>query len=181
MPMLKNTSSKVIRDCIPILSMNCQIIKHKKGEIAVIIDSSESDVLRFMQTLLHPSMKNNEFLTDTYEVHRRDRPTDAHGGVPLAIKKDPNSHDVSWTKGANHVAPGTEILFQDLSLEQMVRFPTRCSGTLDIILGTRPILINRVESMPGISDHDIMIFINTSIKPLSSAQKYHYVEKCRHG
>ena len=34
----KNTSSKVIRDGIQILNMNCQSNKHKKDEIAIIID-----------------------------------------------------------------------------------------------------------------------------------------------
>ena len=54
---------------------------------------------------------------------------------------------------------------QDLSLEQTVQFPTRCSNILDIFLSNRSTLINRVEPMPDIRDHDIMVYINTSIKP----------------
>ncbi|KAK2159779.1 hypothetical protein LSH36_146g00024 [Paralvinella palmiformis] len=77
---IKNTSSKVIRDGIRILNMNCQSIKHNKDEMAVTIDSSEPDVIMFTVTWLHPSIKKNEFLPDTYEVHRRDQPTAAHGG-----------------------------------------------------------------------------------------------------
>ena len=101
---IKNTSSKVMRDGIRILSMNCQSIKHTKDEIAIIIDSSEPDVILFTETWLHPSIKNNEFLPDTYGVHRRDQPTAAHRGVLLANKKDLNSRDVKWTKDANRVA-----------------------------------------------------------------------------
>jgi len=108
---IKNTSSKVIRDGIRILNMNCQSIKHNKDEMAVTIDSSEPDVIMFTVTWLHPSIKKNEFLPDTYEVHRRDQPTAAHGGVFLAIKKDLNSRDINWTKDANYVAPETEIVF----------------------------------------------------------------------
>ena len=92
----------------------CQSIKHKKYEIAIIIDSSEPDVIMFTETWLHPSIQNNEFLPDTYEVHHRDWPNDAHGSVLLAIKRVLNSRDVNWTKEANHVAPDTEIVFANI-------------------------------------------------------------------
>ena len=69
---------------IKILNMNCQSIKHKKHELATIIDSSDPDIIMFTETWLHPNTKNKEFLPDNYEAHRRDRP----GGVLLAINKE---------------------------------------------------------------------------------------------
>ena len=53
-----------------------------------------------------------------------------------------------------------------VSLTQLVNFPTRRSNTLDLFLSNRPTLINRVEPLPGISDHDTMVFVDTSIKSM---------------
>ena len=233
-------------DNIKAIVMNCQSIKHKRDELATIIESSDPDILMFTETWLHPNIKNNEFLPDHYEAHRRDRPGDPHGGVLLAIKKDLNSQDVNWSTDANCDAPDTEMVFakitnkkigniligccyrppssdmdynnsmslsirslmnrnqaattwiggdfnlpdiqwrthqiqghhntkstnevflntfQDLSITQLVDFPTRKENTLDLFLTNRPSLVNRIEPMPGISDHDTMIYANTSVKP----------------
>ena len=83
---------------IRILNLNCQSVKHKKDELTSIIKSSDPDIIMFSETWLHPNIKNNEFLPDYFEVHRRDRPGDAHGGVLLAIKKELNSQDLDWKK-----------------------------------------------------------------------------------
>ena len=40
------------------------------------------------------------------------------------------------------------------------------NNTLDLFLSNRPTLINRVEPLPGISDHDTMVFVVTSIKSM---------------
>ena len=45
-----------------------------------------------------------------------------------------------------------------------MNFPTRLSNTLDLFLSNRPTLINRIEPMPGVSDHDI-VYVNSCLKP----------------
>ena len=233
-------------DDIKVLVMNCQSIKHKREELLTTIESADPDVMMFTETWLHQNIKNNEFLPDHYETHRRDRPGDPHGGVLLAIKKDLNSQDVNWPTDANCDIPDTEMVFakisnkkigniligccyrppssdinyansmsssirsllnkcptatawiggdfnlpdiqwkenqitshqntksineafmntfQDLSVKQLVDFPTRKENILDLFLTNRPSLVNRLEPMPGISDHDTMIYVNTNVKP----------------
>ena len=204
----------------------------------------------FSETWLHPNIKNNEFLPDYFEVHRRDRPGDAHGGVLLAIKKELNSQDLDWKNYANNNTLVNEIVFAkitdpkegnitigccyrppntgidyatlmsasisdhgdvvmnntaatmwiggdfnlpdiqwdthqttcvhntkavnesfmntfaDISLSQLVEFPTRGDNILDRFLSNRPTLVNRIEPLPGISDHDTMVYVNTAVHPM---------------
>ena len=47
---------------------------------------------------------------------------------------------------------------QDMGLEQMSQEPTRIANILDLVFTNSPSLIPRIESIPGISDHDIVYF-----------------------
>ena len=47
-------------------------------------------------------------------------------------------------------------LLQDHGLEQVVTVPTRLENTLDLICTNSPHLIPCVETMPGLSDHDVV-------------------------
>ena len=44
----------------------------------------------------------------------------------------------------------------DFNFIQMVRDPTRQGNTLDLFLTTNHILVNSVNIIPGMSDHDIV-------------------------
>ena len=50
----------------------------------------------------------------------------------------------------------------------MVEFPTRCtedtSNILDLFFTNNDTLVNRIEPLPGISDHDI-VFVESSLRP----------------
>ena len=50
----------------------------------------------------------------------------------------------------------------DSGLEQMVNFPTRGDNILDIFLSNRPSLVNRIQCLPGFSDHD-MVLIDSDV------------------
>ena len=53
----------------------------------------------------------------------------------------------------------------DYNLSQVVEVPTRLSNTLDLFLTSNPSLVNRVISMPGLSDHDaVLADVNISPK-----------------
>ena len=58
----------------------------------------------------------------------------------------------------------------DYSLVQMVSKPTRGDNVLDLFLTSNHTLVNKVEILSGISDHEISIS-NVSIKPKMSRQK----------
>ena len=54
-------------------------------------------------------------------------------------------------------------LVEDIDLQQMVDFPTRNNATLDLFLTNRPSLINRLKSIPAISDHEAL-FIDSDVQ-----------------
>ncbi len=51
-------------------------------------------------------------------------------------------------------------IIQELSLEQIVNFPTRLDNILDIILTTNSSLIDKCKPLPGFSDHNIVLVYN---------------------
>ena len=93
------------------------------------------------------------------------------------IDGDSNLPDIEWkenqitshqnTKSINEAFVNT---FQDLSIKQLVDFPTRKENIVDLFLTIRPSLVSpslvsRFEPVPGISDHDTMKYLNTNVKP----------------
>ena len=66
----------------------------------------------------------------------------------------------------------------DFGLVQMVSKPTRGDNILDMFLITNPTLVNSVEILPGLSDHDISISI-VSVKPKINRKKTRSVPLCR--
>jgi hypothetical protein len=54
----------------------------------------------------------------------------------------------------------------DLSLEQLVSFPTRGEKTLDLVFTTHPSLVDKCKPLPSVgkSDHDIVL-VDLCISP----------------
>ena len=71
-----------------ILIMNCQSIKNKKAKLNTIIDSAKPDIILGNETWLTPEIKNSEIFPDSFDAVRKDRASDAHGGVFIAFKSD---------------------------------------------------------------------------------------------
>jgi hypothetical protein len=57
----------------------------------------------------------------------------------------------------------------DLGLSQIVEVTTRGTNTLDLVITNHPSKIIRAETLPGISDHDI-IFVEFDMIP---TKKHH--------
>ena len=83
----------------------------------------------------------------------------SHPNVHFWIGGDFNLPDVSWT--SNSVPPGAKDSFickaavqlaQDAALTQVVDQPTRGNNILDLFLTNMPSLVNRLESLPPLSD-----------------------------
>jgi hypothetical protein len=62
----------------------------KKGKLLeTIIESTDPDIIIGTETWLDPTFRSSEIFPDyyLYDIERRDRPKDSHGGVFIAAKK----------------------------------------------------------------------------------------------
>lgn len=75
-------------NALSILTVNCQSIMAKKHALAQLIDDAKPDIIVATETWLTKNHGTGELLMENYEIERRDRKSDPHGGVLLAIKKD---------------------------------------------------------------------------------------------
>ena len=87
-----------------------------------------------------------------------------------------NLPDINWEEEAvnpyatNSTASNQMLnIVKDSFLEQMVTEPTRITETtsnvLDLFFTSNSTLVNKVEIIPGISDHEA-VFIESSLKPM---------------
>lgn len=96
--------------------------------------------------------------------------SDKHKNATIWLGGDFNLPDICWK---NHQVTGHQYplrvnnkfldTIQDLGMDQVVEFPTRKDSFLDLFLTNRPSLVNRTEPLPGLSDHDTIILINSDI------------------
>jgi hypothetical protein len=56
------------------------------------------------------------------------------------------------------------------ALSQLIDQPTRLTNTLDLVLTNRPGKVLRTETIPGISDHDI-VYTEFDFRPVKLKQK----------
>ena len=88
----------------------------------------------------------------------------------LWIAGDTNLTNVNWQTNTiskhQYIKQINEFFidtFAMLGLSHMVTFPTRLDNTLDVLLTNRPSLVNRCEPIPGVSDHDAAVYVNSDI------------------
>jgi hypothetical protein len=65
----------------------------KKGKfLETIIESTDPDIIIGTETWLDPTFRSGEIFPDyyLYDIERRDRPKDPHGGVLIAAKNNFN-------------------------------------------------------------------------------------------
>ena len=60
------------------------------------------------------------------------------------------------------------------ALSQLINQPTRLTNTLDLVLTNRPGKVLRTETIPGISDHDI-VYTEFDFRPVKLKQKPHII------
>ena len=69
--------------------INCRSVKNKMADIAAIIDEHKPDIILGNESWLTPDIGNNEIFPIDYNVFRKDRITNTHGGgVFQAVRKD---------------------------------------------------------------------------------------------
>jgi hypothetical protein len=72
-----------------IMNMNFQSLKRKDKLLEAIIETTEPDILIGTETWLDANIISSEIIPDYchYDMERRDRPKDPHGGVMIAVKQ----------------------------------------------------------------------------------------------
>ena len=238
------------------MTMNCRSAKNKIADIAAVIDQYKPDIIFCTESWLISNIDSNEIFPNGYQIFRKDRPDDCHGGgVFQAVKNDiiithrsdldtdceiiwtqcqladkktksllfgsyyrPNSSDVtslveldasllklgnnvhknniivsgdfnapdiSWDTEYSSQSPASDRLFEiidDHDLSQHVKDPTRrdrnTQNILDLILSNNSNMIENVSVVPGVSDHDIVLFtVNTSCRRRKNVKRKIFIRK----
>ncbi|VDI32891.1 Hypothetical predicted protein [Mytilus galloprovincialis] len=92
-----------------IIVVNCQSIRNKKADIDNLIETTKPDIMIGNESWLHKDISSTEVFPQGYIAYRKDRKTDAHGGVFILISDkylsseppDLKSDDISeqlWVK-----------------------------------------------------------------------------------
>ncbi|KAK3105360.1 hypothetical protein FSP39_023412, partial [Pinctada imbricata] len=92
-----------------VININFQSIKNKVADLEILIESTRPDVIIGTETWLSSDMASSEFVPSEYQVYRRDRPTDPHGGVLIAIKDNLVSSAVHSSQLAEVVSAKIEL------------------------------------------------------------------------
>ncbi|KAK3096966.1 hypothetical protein FSP39_005202 [Pinctada imbricata] len=81
-------SGETRQHSLRMLNMNCQSIKNKRNELQVLIESSTPDIIFGTESWMSDNVHTSEIFPPElgYDVIRRDRHGDAHGGVFIAAK-----------------------------------------------------------------------------------------------
>jgi len=74
--------SKVTKCKLTCLAVNCQSIRNK------VADQYKPDIILGNESWLSPDIKSSEIFPDNYNIYRKDRISDNHGGVFQAVEKD---------------------------------------------------------------------------------------------
>eukprot|EP00057_Strongylocentrotus_purpuratus_P016740 XP_011671214.1 PREDICTED: uncharacterized protein LOC105441623 [Strongylocentrotus purpuratus] len=147
-----NNPTKPKAKVLTILNVNCQSIRAKKQSFAILIHQHNPDVVIGTESWLTEDIRSSEvFPTDHYNIERRDRPNDPHGGVFLAIRKDllasreielETDCELIWCKIS---MPGAKTLHvaafyrphegDEMSLTELERSLSRLSPTHSVVIG----------------------------------------------
>ncbi len=84
----KQPERKAPKRKLTCLVVNCQSIRNKVADIAAIAEEYNPDIILGNESWLHSGITNNEVFPDNYNIYRKDRLSDSHGGVFQAVKKD---------------------------------------------------------------------------------------------
>lgn len=144
--------------------------------IAVQIEVQGNNSPLIVGSLYRPpksDLQYTELLCSTVSKLSIDKPSSA-----LWVGGDMNLPDISWESlsidGRQYSKAINQSFLDSLennNLEQIVNFPTRKLNTLDILATNRPSLVNFCRPIPGLSDHDSIVYTNIDciakkIKPI---------------
>ena len=119
-----------------------------------------SDLLFGAFYMPHRNEKDVSELNDSLNLITRNGTKDAH----IILAGDFNCPDINWDHHTVENGASDRAVQQSLaditstaSLTQIHLEPTRMSNLLDLVFTTNPSLLKKSTSIPGISDHDIVV------------------------
>ena len=89
--------------------VNFQSIRNKTAELEVLVDTTTQDAIIGTETWFNKSTLSSEFFPDTYTVYRRDRGTDSHGGVLIAVQTSLTSSEIFSSKSVELIAVKADL------------------------------------------------------------------------
>ena len=103
----------------------------------------------------------------------------------IIVSGDFNAPDISWDTEYSSQSPVSDRLLEiidDHDLSQHVKEPTRrdtnTQNILDLILSNNSNIIENVSVVPGISEHDIVLFtVNTSCRRKKNVKRKIFIRK----
>ena len=127
----------------------------------------------YVGAFYNPKTSNDKgFLELEESLHRLGTKTNAD----ILLGGDFNLPDWDWKHhclkpGARHIQNHTKLgdILDDNSLTQVVEERTRGENTLDLIATNLPACVNRIETLPGLSDHEV-VFAEMSVSATVNKQ-----------
>ena len=138
---------------VPELETDCEILWVKLK----INDSTDHHICAYYRPHTGDIVSFSNFETSIMKASSR-------GNPKLVIAGDLNFPDCNWSdltvKPSNYPNLHKKLyeLLHDTGIDQLVKEPTRELNTLDLVMTNMPHLIPRLETIPGLSDHDIVYF-----------------------
>ena len=146
----KTDKTSVLNHPLRILIMNCQSIKNKKPELQTIVYTAKPDIILGCDSWLSPDIANSEIFPGGYDVIRKDRVGDAHGGVFVCFKKDLICTEVT------ELETECELVWVKLQ-----------------IIGCKTLYLGSFYRPPDIYDPDNLDQLNSSLKRIMSCKNSH--------
>ncbi|CAC5408758.1 unnamed protein product [Mytilus coruscus] len=161
---------------IRVLNVNFQSIRNKQDELINLIESTKPDIIFGTKTWLDASIIDTQYFPDGYNIYRNDRNLSG-GGVLIAVndayitssvpelQTDSGDFDLpGWDWSSKEIKLHTQCvanhekfadILDDNGMAQLVNKPTRGPNSLDLVVANHPDSFMRVETLPGLSDHDM--------------------------
>jgi hypothetical protein len=96
---------------------------------------------------------------------------------------DFNAGDIDWETNMIRAGSDRKSLWESListldehHMEQLQREPTRMGAVLDLFCNNRPSLVSNLSTVPGISDHDIIV-VDTNVKAKAAKKPPRHIRK----
>ena len=94
-----------------IMAFNFQRMRAKRAQFWLLLEETDPAIIICCETWLHPGIHEREVLPAGYHmVARRDRPTDHHGGVMVAVRDNINSTEISIKTGTELAAARQRLI-----------------------------------------------------------------------
>ena len=156
---------KININSLRILTGNFQSARSKSHETALLIESSNPDIIIGTETLLKPGIYDSEVITPSYTLYRNDR-ANGYAGVLLAVKSHITSSEYSKIKNIEFIAAKIQLSKQkpliigsyyrppnktdDIYINKTVEeFSSLCNNNKSVTFGLEATSIRVITKLPN--------------------------------